>query len=458
MSNKYHVFILSIILALILQACGNTRNINIQRPMNTSSNIQQPQAKRSHIHMGLNITWTELQRQINTNMPKVLMDDKEFNEDGLKVLLIKEGDLALKYQNKKVLSEIPLDVKVWYRYGALGVYDVREFRMKGTVYLSSVLSMRDFAIKTKTEIGKIVWKEDPKMMFFGKEMPVGFIVNKMINKESETIAAAIDKALEELMDFKPLIEEQLTALRDPILISEDYKIWLQTQAVRIESTPLSLNANKIELDVVLHALVKTTLGQKPMYTKPNDISYRNTTEVKKEIDVHLPVETSYSELSKLFTQKLKGMVLHEGKKPVVLDSIDLWHSEGKLVVAAQLSGRVKGWLYMRGVPKFNEEKQEIYLDELEYHINTKNALVKTLSWMLSGKILKLMQENARYCITKDLNELKTELTKTLNSYSPFEGTKLKFNISQLKFEELLMSNDGIVTRFQILANLSVLVG
>jgi hypothetical protein len=247
-------------------------------------------------------------------------------------------------------------------------------------------------------------------------------------------------------------------MQEPILLSEDYKIWLQTTAVRIDATPLNLTTRKVELDVVLLDFVKTVLGEKPSAVTASNLLFRTTSEIIKEIDVHLPVETGYEELSKLFTKQLKGKVLHDGKKPVILDSIEVWHSEGKLVIATQLSGRVKGWLYMKGVPKFNKDSQEIYLDELDYHINTKNALVKTLNWMLSGKILKMMQENARYSIKKDLDDLKKEMTQKLNGYSPFEGTKLKFNINELKFIDIKMSDSGLRTNFQLLAQLAAIMG
>lgn len=426
--------------------------------MSTPTEIIHPERKLSHIHLRLNISWAELQRQANNSIPQVLMDDQEFNEDGLKVHLEKVGELALRYRDSKLNTEIPLDVKVWYRYGKLGLYDVKEFRMKGTVFLSSTLDMRDFAIKTQTQIDKIVWKEDPKMMLFGKEVPVGFAVNPIVNKNAPKIAAAIDGTLEEQLNFKPQIEEQLKALQQPILLSDAYKMWFQATVVRIESTPLSLSTRKLELDVVLHAFLKTVLGEKPSPETTNNVLFRTTKEIKKEIDVHLPVETGYSELSELFTKQLKGKVIHDSKKPVVLDSIDVWHSEGKLIIATQLSGRVKGWLYLRGVPKFNQETQEIFLDELDYHMNTKNALVKTLNWMLSGKILRLMQENARYSIKKDLDDLKKEMTQQLNNYSPFEGTKLKFSINELKFIDLKMSDSGLRTNFQLLANLVAMMG
>jgi hypothetical protein len=78
--------------------------------------------------------------------------------------------------------------------------------------------------------------------------------------------------------------------------------------------------------------------------------------------------------------------------------------------------------------------------------------------MLSGKILKMMQENARYSIKKDLDDLKKEITQKLNGYSPFEGTKLKFNINELKFIDIKMSDSGLRTNFQLLAQLAAIMG
>jgi hypothetical protein len=180
--------------------------------------------------------------------------------------------------------------------------------------------------------------------------------------------------------------------------------------------------------------------------------------LRKDIEVVLPVETPYLELNELFTNQLKGTILYDGKKDVTLEEIKLWHSEKKLIIAIRIDGKVQGWLFLRGIPKYNAETSEIYLDELDYHVNTKNVLVKSLSWMLSGKVLKLIKENSKYSIKQDLDDMKKEMNQQLNGMKPHESVEIKFKMTGLSFDQLYMTDDGIITQFKMLALMGAKIG
>jgi hypothetical protein len=315
------------------------------------------------------------------------------------------------------------------------------------------------AIRTKTKIDRIVWEQNPTLVFYGKNVPMGFIIDPIIKSQSSNIASGIDKALKDLLDFKPILREQLQVFREPILLSEVYNMWLQITPLSLASSPLRMNKEMIAIDLSMDAKLKTTLGKKPAAAnKISNLNFRSDNPVSKETQIILPVETDFNELSSLFTKNLKGTTLYEGKKKVYLDSIQLWHSDKKLIIGVQTSGAVKGWLYLRGFPKYNKETSELYLGELDYHVNTKNVLVKSVNWLLSGKILKLIQDNAKYAMKKDLDNLKKELEKQLNGYKPIESVVIKFKLNTFDFERIHLTNDAIVTIFDIKALIKTEVG
>jgi hypothetical protein len=49
-------------------------------------------------------------------------------------------------------------------------------------------------------------------------------------------------------------------------------------------------------------------------------------------------------------------------------------------------------------------KQEIYFDELDYVLDTKNKLMRTADWLAQGLILRKIKENCRYSIKTNLDE------------------------------------------------------
>ncbi len=448
-------------IGIILQvfSCSSAKRIEIPRPEETPAEVVPFDVPTSFINVGISLTWAELETQVNDMMPTKIMDDKDFNKDGLKVHLTKTGPVRIAFKINQILISIPVNARVWYRYGALGIYDIKEFRMKGIVNLLSFVKLEECAILTRTKIDKINWEESPTMQFYGKNVPVGYAVDPLIEMNAASISKSIDTELKDLLDFKPLLVEYMQGFREPILISEEYKLWIQVSPLAFLTTPLRMNTEQIQLDVNLRAKIKTTMGKKPAKNEPiGDILFKSDAPLRKEIEVNLPIETPFEELNELFTNQFKGTVLYDGKKDVTLEEIKLWHSEKKLIIAVRLEGKVKGWLFLKGTPKYNSETSEIYLDDLDYHVNTKNVLVKSLNWMLSGKVLKLFKDNAKYSMKQDLEDLRKEMNQQMNGFKPHNSVEIKFRMSALKFDQLYLTNVGLITQFQMMALMGAKIG
>ena len=444
---------------MVLPSCSGTKNIEIPTPEETPAEKVPFDVPISILNVGVSLTWAELEKQVNAVMPEKLMDDKDFNKDCLKVNLTKTGPVKFAFKINQIQISVPVSARVWYRYGALGMYDIKEFRMKGIVNLLSIVKLEECAMTTRTKVDKIHWQESPTMEFYGKKIPVGYAVDPLIEMNASSISSGIDGSLKGMLDFKPLLIDYMQGFREPVLLSEEYKMWLQVMPIAFLTTPLRMNTEKIVLDVNLRAKMKTTMGPKPAKAdKITDIQFKSDTPLRKDIEVVLPVETPYVELNELFTNQLKGTILYDGKKDVTLEEIKLWHSEKKLIIAIRIDGKVKGWLFLRGIPKYNAETSEIYLDELDYHVNTKNVLVKSLSWMLSGKVLKLIKENSKYSIKQDLDDIKKEMNQQLNGMKPHEAVEIKFKMTGLNFDQLYMTDHGIITQFKMLALMGAKIG
>ncbi len=459
MNNSIFLAI-NLIAFLTLQGCANSKKIDILRPEATQAAAIPYEIPNSALNMSVTITWKELAKQANAQIPTQIIEDKDFNKDGIKVNLKKTGDLGISFLVNQVQLTVPLNARVWYRYGALGFQDEKEFRMQGTVYLLAHTSLEEMAIKTKTKIERIVWDQNPAMMFYGSSVPVGYVIDPIIKNQAANIGNAIDQALKNLLDFKPMLRDELQVFREPIQLSEAHKMWLQITPLSLVSSPMRMNKDLVTMDFSLATKLKTSLGKKPATSeKFNNLSFKSEDPVVKETQIRLPVETDYDELSALFTRELKGTPLYEGKrKKVYLDSIQLWNNDEKLIIAVQTKGAVNGWIYLRGIPKYNEATTEIYLAELDYHVNTKNVLVKSMNWLLSGKILKLIQDNAKYAIKQDLDNLKKELTNQLNGYKPMESMLIKFKLQALDFDKIHLTSQGIISIFTIRALIRTEIG
>jgi hypothetical protein len=74
-------------------------------------------------------------------------------------------------------------------------------------------------------------------------------------------------------------------------------------------------------------------------------------------------------------------------------------AQNGIVIALDLLGTVNGKIYLTGFPH-DDKTKEIYFDELDYVLDTKNKLMRTADWLAQGLILRKIKENCRYSINQ----------------------------------------------------------
>jgi hypothetical protein len=82
---------------------------------------------------------------------------------------------------------------------------------------------------------------------------------------------------------------------------------------------------------------------------------------------------------------------------VKVKDVAIWHKNSKIVIALDLLGTVNK-IYLTGFPQYDDKTKEIYFDELDYVLDTKNKLMRTADWLAQGLILRKIKENCRYSI------------------------------------------------------------
>jgi hypothetical protein len=128
-----------------------------------------------------------------------------------------------------------------------------------------------------------------------------------------------------------------------------------------------------------------------------------------------------------------------------------------MVIALDLLGSINGTIYLAGFPQFNETTQEIYFDQLDYVLDTKNKLLKTANWLAQGMVLRKIQESCRYSIQPNLEEGKKSMMNYLKNYSPMSGVFINGSISAIDFQKIQLTNNAIIAFIKVNGNVKVAV-
>jgi hypothetical protein len=135
----------------------------------------------------------------------------------------------------------------------------------------------------------------------------------------------------------------------------------------------------------------------------------------------------------------------------------MWHKKGKMIISLDVTGSVNGTLYLTGLPQYNETTKEIYFDQMDYALETKNKLLQTANWLAQGIIIKKIQANCRYSIHPNLEEGKKNIQKYLNNYSPMVGVYINGKVGNVNFKKIQLTNQAILAFLSIDGKVNIAV-
>ncbi|HTO34761.1 MAG TPA: DUF4403 family protein, partial [Flavobacterium sp.] len=162
------------------------------------------------------------------------------------------------------------------------------------------------------------------------------------------------------------------------------------------------------------------------------------------VKANIVAVSTYNNASNIITKNFHGQEFGEGNKKVKVQKVNLWYKNEKIIIALDLVGSVNGTIYLTGFPQYDEETSEVYFDQLDYVLNTKNVLMKTANWMAQGYVLRKLRESCRYSIKSDMEEGENQIKKFLSNYSPVKGVFINGNIESFEFQKMALTNKAII--------------
>ncbi len=440
--------LISAIVLFCFTSCGSTApKIEAIKPVPSDNTPMVYTNKTSFISLPVEITLQDIEKQLNKNLKGLIYNDSILKDDNCELKIWKSGQITLEEEKGIILSKLPLKIWTKIKYGTdfLGLNDTREIYLDGVLTLKSKAHLTNWKLTTSSSIENFEWNESPAIVISGKKVPITYIINPTLSYFKKTIAQQIDKAIDETCDFKPHVFEALDKISEPFLAHEAYETWFNIIPIELYVTEAELKNKKITLDMGLKCNLQTMIGQKPAKQfDPNKIILKPVSKMPDNISLALAGVSTYESASKVLTKNFKGQEFSSGKRKVIVQQVELWEKDNKLIIGLDLTGSINGTIYLTGYPSYNPATQEIYFDQLDYMLNTKNVLLKSANWLAQGTILRKIQENCRYSIKENLEEGKQNLMPYLNNYSPMSGIFVNGTLNDFEFEKIELTNKAII--------------
>jgi hypothetical protein len=463
---KFSSNLLIICSILFISSCATTNKIDALKPEPDDATPLIYENTPSFINMPISVKLKDIENQTNALLSGLIYEDNSIEDDDIEMKVWKLASITIKNdigeKGEKIKTILPLKAVVKYRIGTkkLGIemYDTREFHLDGVVTLVSDVALINWKLNTKTELKSLDWNESPTMTVFGKNVPVTYLINPAVKLFKSKIEKKIDDAIAKSMDFKPNVLAALEKICVPFLMNETYESWLRIVPIEIYSTSAKLKNDTFVLDMGMKCNMETLIGKQPESKfNASKIILKPVTKIPEEITANIVAISTYQEASKIMTKNFAGQEFGSGSKKVKVQNVAIWHKKGKMIIALDVLGSVNGTIYLAGFPQYNEKTKEVFFDQLDYALDTKNKLMRTANWLAQGLVLKKIEQSCRYSIKPNLEEGQKSMMTYLKNYSPMQGVYVNGKMEDIQFQKIQLTNQAIIAFIKVKGSVNVSV-
>lgn len=417
----------------------------------------------SEFPLSIQIDVEKLQSAVNKKMTGLIYDGNNLNNQDLRVKIWKVQDFDFKINNNVIEYKIPL--KLWTRFAwkfeKFGLSMSDHYEANGSIALSykTTISIdKNWNLVAKTTSTGFQWLEAPKINVIGIDVPVTSVANIALSKGNQLITNQIDLALSQMVELKKHVYLAWIQAHEPIQVNEENNIWIRISPSEVYVSPFTSKNSKLLLGLSLYGQVESFMGSRPdkLSVKPLP-DFKLVQRAAQQFNLNLATDVTYDKISELSKSQLINKTFTQGKRSITITDLSIYGSEGKPIFVADVIGSLKGRIYFTGNMVYNSEKKSVDIQNPEFDVKTKSALLKSADWLLHGFILNKLTPYLSYPVQQDLDDLKLEANQMLKNYLIMDGVSMEGNLNNLTVTDLNLVPGAVRITTNIKGNMTIKV-
>ncbi|WP_207426090.1 DUF4403 family protein [Pedobacter sp. SYSU D00535] len=445
----YFKRILFVITLIAFSACSTSQKIESLKPAASYSKALVYDKQISHLALPVEISIADIQLQVNKYLNGLVYEDNNLLDDDRELKVWKQGPILISEMDGKLQLELPLKVWAKIRYGVekLGVsaHDTREVNLNGVLKLSAAVGFSNWRLSTVTEVQDVVWTESPTLTIMGKNLAITYLINPALALFKGKMGKMVDEAMASSGDVRPMVLAALESVCKPRQLNEEYNAWLAIQPSEVYASKAIVSGRKVTMNLGMKAYLETAIGSKPALTlDKGKLLMKAVDKMPADFNVTVASFVTYPNAAALIQKNLVGQKFESGKRSVTVTSVNLWGKDNKMIIELGLKGTVNGLIYLSGIPGYDAAKQEIFMQQVDFVLDSKNKLLKMGDWLVHDLISKKIETNCRFSISSYLKEGQKSISSFLTNYQPIEGVRINGTLTKLAPNKVVLTPNALV--------------
>jgi hypothetical protein len=439
---------------LMLSCQPSQKRLNPQAPKeayNTTEMEVRNERFLSTVHVPVSIALGDIERQINAQVNGLIYEDNSLednNNDNFMTKVWKRGTIIVNAEDSLFHFTVPL--KIWAKAGVsvLGFTQYKETEFEIDLRFKSKFDLdHDWTVHTQTQADGYGWVRRPTVSVVGVNIPITNIVGRLIDKNLGTITKTLDQQIRRNIDLRTPVLKAWNTLREPYLISEKYRTYLQVVPKRVLITPLRFEGRTIRATIGIEGFTLTTTGARPdirpAVSLPDLVV---VSQVKDDFQIGLLSEASYQEAARIVADEFvgKSFSFSENRYTITVTSMEMYGQNENLIIKAGLKGTINGDIYLRGRPYYDAKSQTISLKDLAYDLDTKNILQQSASWLLKGTFARTLEKQLTIPVGSQIAEMQKLLQDRLKNNQLAKGVVVNGRIDEIKPDQVYLTPTSLL--------------
>ena len=405
----------------------------------------------STVHIPVSIAMGDVERQINAQVAGLIYEDNSLddnNKDQFMAKVWKRGTIIVDAQDSLFHFTVPL--RIWAKAGVsvLGFTQYKETEFEIDLRFKTKFDLdRDWSVNTQTQADGYGWVRRPTISVVGFNVPITSFVSRMIDKNLGSITKTLDGQIRRNVDLRTPVLKVWNTLREPYLLSDKYRTYLQVVPKRVLITPLRFEGRTIRATVGIEGFTLTTTGAKPDVRPAVSLpDLTVVSQVKDDFQIGLLSEVSYPEAAQLAADEFVGktFAFNNNSYSITITSMDLYGQNDNLIIKAGLKGTISGDIYLRGRPYYDAQTQTISLKDLKYDLDTKNVLQQSANWLLQGTLTRTLEKQLTIPVGSYIADMQKLVQERLKNNQLAKGVTVNGRIDEIRPDQVYLTPTALL--------------
>jgi hypothetical protein len=403
----------------------------------------------------LELPFASLASFVNAQTPALLYENR-FSQTGVETVYLqvyKRAPISFYGKGQEIITTVPLRIHAQVSAWALSKSLSFALDLSFVTRLSFTAS---WATDAQTRPNGFRWVEKPVFSIAGLNFSLEEPIGKLIEEQQTELSRLLDEEIEKNIQLKEYIQPAWEAMNGVFELSPEYSAWLVVEPRSIAIAPIEARAHGLSSSFSLRFVSQTVIGEKPKAPARKPLPpLLNLSSQDNRFEIYLPVGISLTKATELLRSRYVGETFSSGRRSVKMRDIALYGSDEALIVVLDMEGSYNGKVYLRGKPTYDATSKEVFLEGVDFDLQTKNFLVKSADWLLHGNLRKKIETYCRFSLDSELTEARRQINTLLTNYRPHEMLIVNGKVNELQPYETGITPDDLLVTFLAKGELNI---